>query len=137
MATDSENNKVYIKMPAYLQQKHFLALIIWIVIYLYRYDVGAKATNFDIYGLFCATHSNVYATLRSVLNMCHWHIAPYLILAYRRIIIPLLCSYRGRWYRYINLTYITANITAAAMTICIIANLNTTCASDQPLFFLI
>ena len=37
---------------------------------------GAKATNFDIYGLFCATHSNVYATLRSVLNMCHWYIVP-------------------------------------------------------------
>ena len=40
-------------------------------------------------------HSRFYAPLRSVLNMCHWHIAPYPLFAYRGIIIPLLCSYRG------------------------------------------
>uniref|UniRef100_UPI004024C570 hypothetical protein n=1 Tax=Lachnospira sp. TaxID=2049031 RepID=UPI004024C570 len=31
---------------------------------------------FDTYGLFRATHSHVSAPLRSVLDMCHWHIAP-------------------------------------------------------------
>ena len=51
--------------------------------------------NYDTYGLFRATHSHIYAPLRSVLNMCHWHIAPYPLFAYRGIIIPLLCSYRG------------------------------------------
>ena len=56
---------------------------------------GSKAPDFDAYGLFRATHSHVSAPLRSVLNMCHWHIAPYPIFAYRGIIIPLLCSYRG------------------------------------------
>ena len=45
--------------------------------------LGSKAPNYDTYGLFCATHSHVYAPLRSVLNMCHWHIAPYPIFAYR------------------------------------------------------
>ena len=34
----------------------------------------AKATDFDTYRLFCAMHSHVYATLRSVLNMCHWYL---------------------------------------------------------------
>ena len=64
--------------------------------YYYNYMIpGSKATDLDTYGLFCATHSHVYATLRSVLNMCHWHIAPYPIFAYRGIIIPLLCSYWG------------------------------------------
>ena len=56
---------------------------------------GSKAPDFDAYGLFRATHSHFSAPLRSVLNMCHWHIAPYPIFAYRGIIIPLLCSYRG------------------------------------------
>ena len=56
---------------------------------------GSKAPDFDAYGLLRATHSHFYAPLRSVLNMCHWHIAPYPIFAYRGIIIPLLCSYRG------------------------------------------
>ena len=56
---------------------------------------GSKAPDFDAYGLFRATHSHVSAPLRSVLDMCHWHIAPYPIFAYRGIIIPLLCSYRG------------------------------------------
>ena len=56
---------------------------------------GSKAPDFDTYGLLRATHSLVSAPLRSVLNMCHWHIAPYPIFAYRGIIIPLLCSYRG------------------------------------------
>ena len=50
---------------------------------------------FDAYGLLRAMHSRFYAPLRSVLNMCHWHIAPYPLFAYRGIIIPLLCSYRG------------------------------------------
>ena len=60
---------------------------------------GSKAPDFDAYGLFRATHSHnptqyshivkltlhfyVYAPLRSVLDMCHWHIAPYPIFAYR------------------------------------------------------
>ena len=56
---------------------------------------GSKAPDSDAYGLFRATHSHVSAPLRSVLDMCHWHIAPYPIFAYRGIIIPLLCSYRG------------------------------------------
>ena len=56
---------------------------------------GSKAPDFDAYGLLRATHSHVSAPLRSVLNMCHWHIAPYPLFAYRGIIIPLLCSYRG------------------------------------------
>ena len=38
---------------------------------------GSKAPDFDTYGLFRAAHSHVYTPLRSVLNMCHWHIAPY------------------------------------------------------------
>ena len=39
---------------------------------------GSKAPDFDAYGLLRATHSHnpFYAPLRSVLNMCHWHIAP-------------------------------------------------------------
>ena len=37
---------------------------------------GANVPYYDTYGLFRATHSHVYAPLRSVLNMCHWHIAP-------------------------------------------------------------
>ena len=37
---------------------------------------GSKAPDFDAYGLLRATHSHVSAPLRSVLNMCHWHIAP-------------------------------------------------------------
>ena len=36
---------------------------------------GSKAPDFDAYGLFRATHSHVSAPLRSVLDMCHWHIA--------------------------------------------------------------
>ena len=38
----------------------------------------SKVSNYDAYGLFRALHSNnpFYAPLRSVLNMCHWHIAP-------------------------------------------------------------
>ena len=55
----------------------------------------SKAPDFDTYGLLRATHSHVSAPLRSVLDMCHWHIAPYPIFAYRGIIIPLLCSYRS------------------------------------------
>ena len=37
-----------------------------------------KVSNYDAYGLFRALHSHnpFYAPLRSVLNMCHWHIAP-------------------------------------------------------------
>ena len=57
--------------------------------------LGAKAPNSDAYGLFRAMHYHIYAPLRSVRNMCHWHIAPYPIFAYRGIKIPLLCSYRG------------------------------------------
>ena len=38
---------------------------------------GSKAPDFDAYGLFRATHSHVSAPLRSVLDMCHWHIAPW------------------------------------------------------------
>ena len=57
-------------------------------------DVRDKSPDFDTYGLLRATHYHVSAPLRSVLNMCHWHIAPDPIFAYRGIIIPLLCSYR-------------------------------------------
>ena len=57
--------------------------------------LGYKAPNYDTYGLFRAMHSHVYAPLRSELNMCHWHIAPAPIFAYRGTIIPLLCSYWG------------------------------------------
>ena len=34
---------------------------------------GSKIPDFDAYGLFRATHSHFSAPLRSVLNMCHWH----------------------------------------------------------------
>ena len=61
----------------------------------HRMMSGSKAPDFDAYGLFRAAHSHVSAPLRPVLDMCHWHIAPYPIFAYRGIIIPLLCSYRG------------------------------------------
>ena len=44
---------------------------------------GSKTPDFDTYGLLRATHSHFYAPLRSVLNMCHWHIAPYPIFAYQ------------------------------------------------------
>ena len=54
---------------------------------------GSKAPDFDTYGLFRATHSHFSAPLRSVLDICHWHIAPSPLFAYRGIIIPLLCSY--------------------------------------------
>ena len=56
----------------------------------------SKVPNYDAYGLFRALHSHnpFYAPLRSVLNMCHWHISTP-VFAYRGIIIPLLCSYRG------------------------------------------
>ena len=39
----------------------------------------SKVPNYDAYGLFRALHSHnpFYAPLRSVLNMCHWHIAPW------------------------------------------------------------
>ena len=39
----------------------------------------SKIPNYDAYGLFRALHSHnpFYAPLRSVLNMCHWHIAPH------------------------------------------------------------
>ena len=47
---------------------------------------GAKAPDFDAYGLLRTAHSHVSAPLRSVLNMCHWHIAPYPLFAYRGII---------------------------------------------------
>ena len=58
---------------------------------------GSKAPDSDAYGLFRATHSHFYAPLRSVLNMCHWHIAPCPLFAYRE-------AYRGiklfyyRWF---------------------------------------
>ena len=48
---------------------------------------GSKAPDFDACGLLRATHSHFSAPLRSVLDMCHWHIAPYQIFAYRGIII--------------------------------------------------
>ena len=37
---------------------------------------GSKAPDFDACGLLRATHSHVSAPLRSVLDMCHWHIDP-------------------------------------------------------------
>ena len=43
---------------------------------------GSKTPDFDTYGLLRATHSHISAPLRSVLDMCHWHIAPYSIFAY-------------------------------------------------------
>ena len=36
------------------------------------------------YGLLRASHSRVYASLRSVLGACRWHAAPYTPFAYRR-----------------------------------------------------
>ena len=44
----------------------------------YRMMWVSKVPNYDAYGLFRALHSHnpFYAPLRSVLNMCHWHIAP-------------------------------------------------------------
>ena len=38
---------------------------------------GAKAHDFDTYGLLRATHYHVYTTLRSMLNMCLLHITPW------------------------------------------------------------
>ena len=55
---------------------------------------GSKAPDFDAYELFRATHSHVSAPLRSVLDMCHWHIAPHPIFAYRGII-NVLQSWQG------------------------------------------
>ena len=63
---------------------------------------GSKAPDYDTYGLFRATHSHFSAPLRSVLDMCHWHIAPYPLFAYRGIIIPLLCSYVSYYARDIS-----------------------------------
>lgn len=34
---------------------------------------GAKAHDFDTYGLLRVTHNHVYTTLRSMLNMCLLH----------------------------------------------------------------
>ena len=45
---------------------------------------GSKAPDFDAYGLLRATHFHFYAPLRSVLNMCHWHIAPWHLFIKRR-----------------------------------------------------
>ena len=46
----------------------------------------SKVSNYDAYGLFRALHSHnpFYAPLRSVLNMCHWHIAPWHHVMYRK-----------------------------------------------------
>ena len=75
---------------------YYITSLLWQKIpWSYKMMSGSKAPDFDAYGLFRATHSHVSAPLRSVLDMCHWHIAPYPIFAYRGIIIPLLCSYRG------------------------------------------
>ena len=41
------------------------------------------------------SHNSFYAPLRSVLNMCHWHMFSTPIFAYRKAYAPLLCSYRG------------------------------------------
>ena len=43
---------------------------------------GSKAPDFDAYGLFRAMHAHFSTPLRSVLDMCHWHIAPYPLFAY-------------------------------------------------------
>ena len=54
--------------------QHLYAVYILCVPHHYYYNYmmsGSKATDFDTYGLFCATHSRVYATLRSMLNICH------------------------------------------------------------------
>ena len=71
---------------------------------------GSKAPDFDAYGLFRATHSHVSAPLRSVLDMCHWHIAPYPIFAYRGIIIPLFplisLLYNAGFHGYLLLGYV-------------------------------
>ena len=64
----------------------------------------------DTYGLFRVTHSHVSAPLRSVLDMCHWHIAPYPIFAYRGIIIPLFplisLLYNAGFHGYLLLGYV-------------------------------
>ena len=77
---------------------------------------GSKAPDFDAYGLLRATHSHVSAPLRFVLDMCHWHIAPYPIFAYRGIIIPLLCSYQGGSYG-LSPTYEQAHVGLDLLTL--------------------
>ena len=85
--------------------------------HIYKYMMsGSKAPDFDTYGLFRATHSHVSAPLRSVLNMCHWHIAPYQIFAYRGIIIPLLCSYWGG-SQGLSPTYERAHVSSDLLTL--------------------
>ena len=54
--------------------QHLYAVYILCIPHHYYYNYmmpGSKATDLDTYGLFCATHSHVYATLRSMLNICH------------------------------------------------------------------
>ena len=53
---------------------------------------GAKVPDFDAYGLFRAAHSHFYAPLRSVLNMCHWHIAASCVYVYFPLFYFTLCS---------------------------------------------
>lgn len=48
--------------------------------------LGSKAFDPSDTGLLCTACSRISALLRSVLNMCHWHIAPYPLFAYRGII---------------------------------------------------
>ena len=38
--------------------------------------LGSKAFDPSDTGLLCTACSRISALLRSVLNMCHWHIAP-------------------------------------------------------------
>ena len=41
--------------------------------------LGSKAFDPSDTGLLCTACSRISALLRSVLNMCHWHIAPFLV----------------------------------------------------------
>lgn len=59
---------------------------------------GSKAPDFDAYGLFRATHSHVSAPLRSVLNMCHWHMFSTPVFAYRSQNVKLT-KIKARTYR--------------------------------------
>ena len=46
--------------------------------------LGSKAFDPSDTGLLCTACSRISALLRSVLNMCHWHIAPWHHVMYRK-----------------------------------------------------
>ena len=60
--------------------------------------LGPKAPNYDACGLFRASHSHNLSTLRSVLNMCHWHMFSTPVFAYRSQNVKLT-KIKARTYR--------------------------------------